>query len=68
MGEITRDRLAELVGLADRRSIRDDGLCSALRLVQSAWILLGAEQRQQLRNSPEWGRMLDQVRRALEWG
>lgn len=68
MGELTRDRLAELVGLADRRSVRDDGLCAALRLVQAAWLHLSAEQRQQLRNSPEWGRMLDQVRRALEWG
>lgn len=68
MGELTRDRLAELVGLADRRSIRDDGLCAALRLVQSAWVLLSAEQRQKLRTSPEWGRLLDQARRALEWG
>lgn len=68
MGEITRDRLAELVGLADRRSIRDEGLCAVLRLLSAAWVLLSAEQRQRLRNSPEWGRGLDQARRALDWG
>lgn len=68
MGEITRDRIAELVGLADRRSVRDEGLSAALRLIQSAWLLLSPDARQRLRASAEWGRMLDQVRRALDWG
>lgn len=68
MGEITHDSIAEIIGLADRKAIRDDGLCAALRLFRSAWVNLSSEQRQKLRSSPEWKRMLDQARRALDWG